>query len=184
MKKERYLGIVLAIFLTALIGIFFPKSLLYIAIVAFLLLLFLVFTIRKDSFFPQSQEYKELERIKKRRKKQEDKKHKTIVDQFKYIELHWGYTKTQSKVIEQILTTRAYKSIYRKLTIAILPQLIELIDKCNNKEKKACKQEINKRLNELASLLKETIKQQKQRAKEEYEVSLEVLDRFFKEFKN
>ena len=176
--------ILLAVFATAMVGVFFPSFLPYIAAVAFVGVVIILFQERTKRFSPKSQEYKELEKIKRKREKEDDKKHKKISDQFMYIQFHWGYTKTQSRIIQKALEERAYRSIYRKLTISILPQLIELIDICNKKEKKGCKQDINKRLNELTSLLKNALKQQKEQAKEEYEISLEVLDRLFKEFKN
>jgi len=180
---EKYIYILIAIFITASVGFFMPNTLLYIAILALTLTIYLVIKCKKSSYTPQSQTYKELEKIKKKRKKADDKKHKHINDQLNYIKKHWGYTQTQAKVIEKTVANRAYSIIYRKLTASVLPQLIELIDNCNNKEQKGCKREVNKRINELVDILKDAIKEHKEKKQESYEISLEVLDKLMRELK-
>jgi len=177
------LYILTAIFAVSVIGIFMPVALFYLAVVSLVLIVILAFKAKKQGKAKQSDTYKELEKIKKKRKKEDDKKYKEIKAQLNYIEKNWGYTQTQAKTIEKLLESRAYESIYRKLTISILPQLIKLIEKCNQKEQVGCKREVNKKISELNGILKDAIKEHKSRHQESYEISLEVLDRLMKEIK-
>jgi len=177
------LYILITIFITAIIGIFLPTTLPYIAILSLIFAIILVFKEKNRAFNPKSDAYKELEKIKKKRKRADNKKHKIISDQLNYIKKHWGYTQTQIKVIENLLETRAYTNIYRKLTHSILPQLIELIDNCNQKNQVGCKREVNRRINELTTILKVAIKEHKTKHQETYEISLEVVDRLLRELK-
>jgi len=174
-----YILIAISIFITSIIGIFLPKALIYIAIISLLSITILALKAKNQT----NQTYKELEKIKKKRKKTENKKHKLITQQLNYIQKNWGYTKAQTKTVEQLLELKAYKSIYQKLTISILPQLIELIDNCHQKEQKGCKQSVNRKINELTSILKDAIKKDKEYKKENYEISLEVLEKLMKEVK-
>jgi len=183
LKGNNKLYILIAIFITSIIGIFLPTTLPYIAFLSLIFLIILALKEKNRAFKPKSDAYKELEKIKKKRKRADNKKHKVISDQLNYIKKHWGYTQTQTKVIENLLETRAYTNIYRKLTHSILPQLIELIDNCNQKNQIGCKREVNRRINELTTILKNAIKEHKTKKQETYEISLEVVDRLLRELK-
>ena len=166
----------LAILLTSLLGYSYPSILLWLAIGALLFLLYMLWQESQKGFKPQSDTYKELEKLKKKRFKVENNKHKHINDQIAYIDEVWGYTKEQTKVIEKFLEVRAYSEMYNKLTASLFPQLITLIDNCNARGQKGCKREVSRRLRELTMLMKEEMKKKKSETLESFETTLEVYD--------
>ncbi|HFQ61377.1 MAG TPA: hypothetical protein ENK39_03645 [Epsilonproteobacteria bacterium] len=165
-----------SVFLTALLGSFYPSVLPVIAVLSLGVLGYVVWGYRQKGFQPQSDTYKALEKIKKKRHKIEKNKHKHINDQIAYIQEVWGYTKEQEKVIEQFIEGRVYSEMYNKLTASLFPQIITLIDNCNARGQKGCKREVSKRLRELTLLMKEELKKKKSQSSESFETSLEVYD--------
>jgi len=168
--------IFLVIFLTAVLGIIYPNTLVGVAIVSFVGMLYMLWRQKQKGFKPQSDTYKELEKLKKKRVKIDDNKHKHINDQVLYIAEVWGYTKDQEKIIEKFIETRAYSPMYNKLTASFLPQMISLIDKCNARKQKGCKREVSKRLRELTLVMKEELKKKKTQNTENFQTTLEVYD--------
>jgi len=174
------LFILLTILCTAFIGIVFPFILKWIVGVVIIAIIYLWYKYRKYTFVPQSDTYKELEKIKKKRAKVDSNKHKQINDQVAYISKVWGYTKEQEKIIEKFIESRAYSEMYNKLTASLFPQMITLIDYCNERGQKGCKREVAKRLRELTTLMKEELKKKKILKSESYETTLEVYDQIIK----
>ena len=170
------LFVLFGVFATALLGSFYPPLLPWIALGVLLVILYLLWQQKRKGFRPQSETYKALEKIKKKRHKIESKKHKHINDQIAYIAEVWGYTKEQDKVIERFIEERAYSEMYNKLTASLFPQIITLIDNCNARGQKGCKREVSKRLRELTSLMKEELQKKKSRSSESFEITLEVYD--------
>lgn len=166
---------------TALLGSFYPLILPWLAFGALLVMVYLWWQQRGRGFQPQSETYKELEKIKKKRHKADDKKHEHINDQIVYIDEVWGYTKEQDKIIEKFIKERAYSEMYNKLTASLFPQIISLIDHCNARGQKGCKREVSKRLRELTYLMKEELQKKKSRSQESFETTLEIYDQLLKE---
>ena len=175
--------ILVSVLFTALLGMLYPVLLPWVAISALMIALFLAWREQKRGFSPKGEHYKTLEKIEKKRAKVDKNKHLHIHDQIAYIEQSWGYTKEQSTVIERFIEQRAYSDSYNRLTASLLPQLIALIDHCNDREKKGCKREVGRRLRELIDLMKIELKKQKSRKHESFEVALEVYDRLIGEVK-
>lgn len=173
----------ISIFLTALSGMLYSNILPFIAMVSFFGIAYLWWQHKQKGFKPQSDTYKELEKIKKKRFKIEENKHKHINDQIAYIDEVWGYSKEQTKTIEKFINERAYSEMYNKLTASLFPQIITLIDNCNAKGQKGCKRDVSKRLRVLTDLMKEELKKKKSQSSESFETSLEVYDRLLKEVK-
>ena len=166
---------------TALLGSFYPSILPWLAFTALLAMVYFWWKQKGKGFQPQSETYKMLEKLKKKRHKADSKKHKHINDQTAYIAEVWGYTKEQNKIIEKFIKERAYSEMYNKLTASLFPQIITLIDNCNARGQKGCKREVSKRLRELTDLMKEELKKKKSRTHESFETTLEVYDQLLKE---
>ena len=161
---------------TALLGSFYPFILPWLFFGSLFVMVYLWWKQRGEGFQPQSETYKALEKIKKKRNKADNKKHKHINDQIAYINEVWGYTKEQEKVIEKFIKERAYSEMYNKLTASLFPQIITLIDNCNERGQKGCKREVSKRLRALTDLMKEELKKKKSQKSESFEITLEVYD--------
>ena len=170
-----------SILCVSLVGILYPLSLPIFSIISLLGIGYLLWQMKQKGFNPQSETYKEIEKLKKKRRKIEHKKHQHIYDQITYIEQMWGYTKEQEKTIEKFIEERAYSEMYNRLVASLLPQMIALIDYCNERNKKGCKREVSKRLRELTTLMKEELKKKKMQKSESYETTLEVYDHILKE---
>jgi len=164
------------ILIISIVGFFYPYFLFFSAIVSIIALLLEFLNFKKRAFAPKSVEFKELKKLKRKAIKKEDKKHRFINDQIEYIRDIWGFTKTQNNTIEKFLKERAYGKIYTKLTASLLPQMILLIESCNQKERKGCKREVNRRLNELTNIMKEELKNRKKEAQDSFETMAEVYD--------
>ena len=172
-----------SILATALAGMWYPHLLKILLTLSLIGLVYVLWQERQKGFKPQSDTYKELEKLKKKRSKVENNKHKHINDQIAYIDEVWGYTKEQTKVIEKFLEVRAYSEMYNKLTASLFPQLITLIDNCNACGQKGCKREVSRRLRELTMLMKEEMKKKKSETTESFETTLEVYDHLLAEVK-
>ena len=175
------LFILLAVFLTAFLGTFYPSVLPVLSVVSLLSLFYFLWRQKQKGFKPESDTYKELEKIKKKRAKSDHSKHKHINDQIAYIAEVWGYTKEQDKIIKKFIEERAYSEMYNKLTASLFPQMISLIDNCNARGQKGCKREVSKRLRELTTLMKEELQKKKFKKSESYETTLEVYDKLLNE---
>lgn len=170
------LQIYIFVLLISIIGFFYPYFLIFTAIISIVALGWQFLNSKKSSFAPKSSEFKELKKLKRKVIKKEDKKHRFINDQIEYIRDIWGFTKTQNNTIDKFLKERAYGKIYSKLTASLLPQMILLIESCIQKEKKGCKREVNRRLNELVGIMKEELKNRKRETQESFETMAEVYD--------
>jgi len=168
--------LLLAVFLTALVGTFYSFMMPFVLLISLALLIYSVWEHKQKGFNPQSDTYKEIEKIKKKRQKVDNNKHKHMSDQIRYIAEVWGYTKEQEKVIEKFIESRAYSQMYNKLTASLFPQMITLIDNCNARGRKGCKREVSRRLRELTELMKEELKKKKSQCTESFETTLEVYD--------
>jgi len=175
-SKMQKICVLLSVFLTSLLGYFYPYVLPVMAIISLGLLGYVMWKHQQKGFQPQSHTYKALEKIKKKRHKIEKNKHKHINDQIAYIDEVWGYTKEQEKIIEQFIEGRVYSEMYNKLTAALFPQIITLIDNCNARGQKGCKREVSRRLRELTLLMKAELKKKKSQSSETFETTLEVYD--------
>lgn len=177
--QKIWLCVVMA--LVALLGMFYPYVLPFVFVLSLLALGYFMWEVKQKGFHPQSDTYKKLEKIKKKRLKTEAQKHKHIHDQVAYIAKVWGYTKEQEKIINKFIETRAYAEMYNRFTASLLPQIITLIDNCNARERKGCKREVSKRLKELSDLMKLEFKKQKFEKVESFETSLIVYDTLLQE---
>ncbi|MFK5976114.1 MAG: hypothetical protein QM493_06365 [Sulfurovum sp.] len=171
----------LAIFITSIVGSFYPFIMPLVAIGSLLIILFFAYRMRKKEFRPKGKKYKLLHKIKKKREKVEKDKHKHISDQINYIEKVWGYTKEQENIIKKFVETKAYLELYNKLTASILPQIITLIDNCNEREQKGCKRDVSQRLKSLSLLMKQEMQKSQHEKKENFDISLEVCDQLLSE---
>jgi len=174
--KMQVIFLFLAVASTASFGIFFPSLLPLLLLVVLLGLGYLLWKQKQKGFKPQSNTYKTLEKIKKQRVKKENNQHKHINDQIAYIDEVWGYTKEQEKIIKKFIESRAYSVMYNKLTASLFPQVITLVDSCNEREKKGCKREVSRRIRELTDLMKIELKKKKSQNVESFETTLEVYD--------
>ena len=179
----QILTIFLSIIITALIGIYYPSALIWIIVLSVIGLVHQLFQYRADGYKPKSKTYKALEKIKKKQEKSDHSKHIHINDQIAYIEAHWGYTQEQEKIIGKFVTQRAYSDIYNKLSAALFPQIIALIDNCNARGQKGCKREVSKRIRDLTDIMNEELKKRKSQSHESFETTLEVYDHLIKEIK-
>jgi len=175
------LRIYILLLVVSIIGFIFPKILIVIGL--FTLFKIMQIWLNGKSWAPQSKEFKELEKLKRKELKKQEQKHRFINDQIAYIDEIWGYNKSQKETIEKFLQQRAYGKIYNKLTASLLPQLILLIEECNNKNQKGCKQEVNRRIRELTEFIKIELKKTKKEKYENFGTSLEVYDYLIKEVK-
>ncbi len=166
--------------ITAFFGIAFPFLLPIVVGLSLSGLAYALWRYKQKGFKPQSDTYKTLEKIKKKRHKSDNKKHKHINDQINYIAEVWGYSKEQEKTIEKFLEGRTYSDMYNKLTASLFPQIIMLIDNCNARGQKGCKRDVSKRLRELTNLMKEELKKKKLQKSESFETTLEVYDQIIK----
>ena len=172
--------LLLAVFSTALLGTFFHFISPVIALGSLVGLGYVLWQYKQKGFKPQSNTYKELEKIKKKREKVDNNKHKHINDQVSYIAEVWGYSKEQEKTIAKFIEARAYSQMYNKLTASLFPQIITLIDNCNTRGQKGCKREVSKRLRILTDLMREELKKNKSQIHESFETTLEVYDQLLK----
>jgi len=174
----------LTLFFISLIGLIYQKALLLFLFLSLFGLLHLLWERKKKkTFIPKSENFKELEKVRKKHIKIEEKKHTYIDDQIAYIREIWGYTKAQESTVEQFLEQRAYGVMYNKLSASLLPQMILLIENCNAKEKKGCKREVTSRLRELITLMKKELKKKRSGREEAFETTMEVYDYLFAEIK-
>lgn len=172
------------LFFAAIVGVFCPGLISWVAIGSFIAGGALWWE-KSDTrgFVPRSKAFRELQKIQKKRDKIATVKHHHINDQIDYIASQWGYTQEQRHTIDRFLTQRAYTLMYNRLSASLLPQLITLVDHCNQRGQKGCKREVSKRIRELTRLMKEELKRKKSQSQESFEVTLEVYDHLLREGK-
>lgn len=176
----------IGVFITSVFGFFYPTILPFISLFSMLSILYFSWNSRKNRkeekvFKPESESYKEREKLKVQRDKKEAERHIYITDQISYIEKRWGYTKEQERIVATFMEKRAYSKLYNKLSASLFPQMILIIDDCNTIEKKGCKREVSSRLRELTNLMKAELKKKKEENIESFEVNTEVYDYLLKE---
>lgn len=182
----------LGIFITTLSTILVNSSTFLIISLAlfiyFIIMLSLYFKKKKDAKIPRLQfrktrEQKQLAKIKKKRLIQAEKKHEMINNQFTYIQNIWNLSREQQKTFVLFIEKRAYSDLYTKMTASLLPQIIKMIDLCIEQNKKGCKRNVSKRINELVTIMKEEIKRKKSKKIEDFETMSQVYDHLIDELK-
>ena len=172
------------VFAVALLGIFFPAWMPWIAMLSFVSVVAVWWSRRGSGHFvPRSKAFKEMQKIRKKQERIAEDKHHHINDQIDYIESQWGYTQEQKRTIDRFLRQRAYTQVYNRLSASLLPQLIALVDQCNQREQKGCKREVSRRIRELTQLMSEELKRKKSQSQGSFEVTLEVYDHLIREGK-
>jgi len=154
----------------------------------FILIVGFHFKKKKDAKLPllrfkNTRAQRELAKIKRKRLKQAEKKHQLINDQFTYIQNVWSLSKEQQKTFVSFMDKRAYSDLYAKMTASLLPQLIKMIDLCIEKNKRACKRDVTKRINELVTIMKDEIKRKNNKKVEDFETITHVYDHLIDELK-
>ncbi len=115
--------------------------------------------------------------LRKNEAKKARQRHRNLQKQIDYIARHWGWTQEQQTVVERFMAARAYDSIYDRLSASLLPQMIQMIDQCNDRERRGCKRQVGRRLRELVRLLRDETRTRHDRSREDFETTLEVYDR-------
>ena len=181
-RNAGILSFLAGIFFAAGVGVFYPGWMIWIALLSFAGGVLLWWRQRRsDAFAPRSKAFKEMQKIQKKREKIATDRHHHINDQIDYIDLHWGYTQEQRRIIERFLKERAYTQMYNRLSASLLPQLIALVDHCNQRGQKGCKREVSRRIRELTLLMKEELRRKKSENLENFDVTLEVYDHLLRE---
>ncbi len=158
--------------------------LLFIALILFIYFIIIVslhFKAKKEAKTPllklkRTKEQKAFAKLKKRRLIEAEKKHEIINNQIAYIQTLWPLSKEQQKTFITFIEKRAYSDLYTKMTASLLPQLIKMIDACLAQNKKGCKRDVTKRINELVAIMKEEIKRKKSQKVEDFETITQVYD--------
>ncbi len=182
--REKSFWFFSGLFLASVLAIFRSDWMIVAAILSFAAIMLLgwkMITSRQTT--PKSKVFREMQKIQKKRDKIATDKHHHINDQIEYIEIHWGYTQEQKRTIDRFLQQRAYTHMYNRLSASLFPQLITLVDQCNQKEQKGCKREVSKRIRELTLLMKEELRRKKSQSQESFETTLEVYDHLLQENK-
>lgn len=175
--REKLLWFFSGFFFAATTGVLFPDWMVWMAVLSFAFMIMLWWKrVRSEHFAPRSKTFKEMQKIKIKREKIAADKHHHINDQIDYIELRWGYTQEQKRTIERFLQQRAYTEMYNRLSASLLPQLITLVDHCNEREQKGCKREVSKRIRELVLIMKKELKRKKLQNRDSFETTLKVYD--------
>jgi len=182
----------LGVFITTLSAVIVNTSTLLILslglFIYFIIMLGLYFKKKKESKIPllqirKTKQQRQLAKIKKKRLIQAEKKHEMINNQFAYIQNVWMLSRDQQKSFVTFIEKRAYTDLYTKMTASLLPQLIKMIDSCIEQNKKGCKRNVTKRINELVSIMKEEIKRTKEKKTEDFETISQVYDHLIDELK-
>jgi hypothetical protein len=154
----------------------------------FIIMLSLYFKKTKESKIPRLQfrktkEQKQLAKLKKKRLIKAEKKHEMINNQFTYIQNIWVLSREQQKIFVSFIDKKAYTDLYTKMTASLLPQLIKMIDLCIEKNKKGCKRDVNRRINELIVIMKDEINRKRDKKIEDFESVSQVYDHLINELK-
>ena len=182
-KFLQILYILFTVIVASSIGIFYPTILIWMIALSAVAMIILLWQFKKTGYKPQTKTYKTVEKIKKKREKTAYHKHQHIYDQIAYIDTYWGYTKEQERITRRFVEKRAYSEMYNKLTASLFPQVIALIDQCNEKEQKGCKREVSRRIRELTNLMKTEIKKHRGKKEDDFDTTLKAYDHLIKEIK-
>jgi hypothetical protein len=182
------LGVFVASLSTAIVSVPTFMFLSVLLFIYFVLIVGLYFKKKKDAKIPMlrfknTNQQRQIAKIKKKRLQRAEKKHQLINDQFTYIQNVWALSREQQKTFVSFMDKRAYTELYSKMTASLLPQLIKMIDLCIEKNKKGCKRDVTKRINELVSILKDEIKRKKSKKIEDFETMSQVYDHLIGELK-
>lgn len=184
---EKLFWFIIGLFIASILSILYRELIVWSILLSAIILFVITFRLiqrRKfttQTFIPRSKHFKEMQKIQKKRQKSNQDKHNIISDQINYIEVHWGCTKSQKKVIESFLDQRAYINTYNKLNGSLLPQLNTMIDQCLKQEQKGCKRAVTKRIREMVELMREELKKHKIEEKDRLETTMKVYDHLLKE---
>lgn len=184
---EKLFWFLLGVFVTSTLSLVYLQLMLWSEIFSVVLLLIIswkLLSIQKATqqiFIPQSKHYKYMQKIEKKRQKSDNDKYHYISDQIKYIESHWGYNRTQKRVIETFLAQQAYLNSYNRLNGSLLPQLIAMIEQCLKQEQRSCKRAVSKRIREMIELMKKELEKHNEQSREKLETTIEVYDHLLKE---
>ncbi len=129
----------------------------------------------------KNKEHRFLEKINRKRKIEEHRKHDTINNQIAHIQEIWELSKTQQKTFVTFIEKRAYTDLYTKMTNALLPQLIKMIEICLEQHKRGCKREVQRRINELTKIMKAEISRSSAKKKDDFETTSDVYDQLLQE---
>ncbi len=191
--KERFNFLLLGIFITSIIALFSNRRLFALLSVGLLIYFIVIVSLhyrqkRQAKRKPQSSPRKSktenaLSKLKAKRAKEQQKRHDFIHSQIDYIADIWDLTKQQERTFYRFIDKRAYTQLYSRLTAALLPQLIKMIEECLEREKRGCQKEINRRINELVAIMKQEISNKQKRSKENFETLTSVYDHLIQQTK-
>ncbi len=188
MLKLHYF--LLGVFVTSLLSLLFENLLfmsLSIGLFIYFVVMITLFAKRQKAKpsrkMKKTKEYKAIEKLKASRAKEAAKKHDFIESQVAYIASIWQLSHMQEKTFATFIEKRAYSELYTKMTASLLPQLTRMIEECIERDMVGCKRDVSSRLNELVYVMKEEIKRNKKRKKEDFETMREVYDHLLSEVK-
>ena len=189
MQKLNYF--LLGVFITSIFSLLFENLFFIILAIAlfsyFIVVISLHFKSRSKKptiKVKKSKDQISMDKLKKARQKEDDKKHTFINNQVAYISTIWELSQNQEKIFYTFIEKRAYSELYSKMTASLLPQLTKMIEECLKRDKKGCKREVNARINELVLVMKEEIKRKKVEKKENFETMRDVYDHLLLEVKS
>ncbi len=191
-KTENINYFLFGIFITSLVTpIVSVSTFIFLSIILFIYFILIVglhFKKKKDAKIPMlrfknTKQQRQLAKLKRKRLKQAEKKHQLINDQFTYIQNVWALSRDQQKTFVSFIDKKAYTQLYSKMTASLLPQLIKMIDLCIEKNKKGCKRDVTRRINELVSIMKDEIKRKNSKKVEDFETLSRVYDHLIDELK-
>ena len=186
MQKLNYF--LLGVFVASLFALLFEN--LFFIILAIILFAYFIVVLslhfRKEPKLKtkKTKEQISLDKLKKARQKEDEKKHDIINNQVAYISQIWDLSQKQEKVFYTFIQKRAYSTLYSKMTASLLPQLTKMIEECLERDKKGCKREVSSRINELVLVMKEEISRKKVQKKENFETMRDVYDHLLLEVKS
>jgi len=131
----------------------------------------------------KTKDHRFIEKIHKKRTQEQHQKHDTINNQVAHIQEIWDLSKDQQKTFVNFIEKRAYTDLYTKMTNSLLPQLIKMIEICLEQNKRGCKREVQRRINELTKIMKAEISRTKAKKKDDFETTSEVYDQLLCEIK-
>ncbi len=194
--KDRLNFLLLGVFVTSLVALLSSRK--FFAMLSVLLFIYFIVTVslyyrrkRQAKLKQQSAHRKNkksktenaLSKLKAKREKEQQKRHDYIHSQIDYIADIWELSKQQEHTFYRFIEKRAYTQLYSRLTAALLPQLIKMIEECIEREKRGCTKEINRRINELVSIMKQEISNKQKRSKENFETLTTVYDQLINQTK-
>jgi Ca2+/Na+ antiporter len=129
----------------------------------------------------KTKEQKAIEKLKNSKAKEKKRKHDLIHNQVAYISEIWELSKSQERAFVNFIEAKVYTDLYSKMTSSLLPQLTKMIEECLEREKRGCKREVQRRINDLVAIIKSETKRKKAQKRENFETMSEVFDKLLKE---